>query len=260
MNVAHRRNHDLKEDIRTYWSQRSKTFDLAFGHKIADGPEFDAWAAAIRKEIGDRPLKVLELACGTGEITRVLLSLSHEVTALDFSEAMLVVARAKHNDNPNVRFILADAENTMEPDACYDAVVCRHLVWTLIQPAQAFADWHRVLRPGGRLLFFDGDWATPTRLGRMASGLIWLMERVIGHDPHYDGAMGERHASIMQRLPFGSGLSPVLVVPMLERAGFDAVRVISHDRVARGQRARANLRNKLRTIVYRKFVIGCIKT
>ncbi len=100
----------------------------------------------MRNALGARPLKVLELACGTGEVTNVLLSLGHEVTALDFSEAMLAVARRKHAGNDRVRFILADAERTMEPDETYDAVVCRHLVWTLTEPEQAFAEWFRLLK------------------------------------------------------------------------------------------------------------------
>ena len=36
-------NFDLKEEIRDYWSKRSETFDLAFGHKIAAGAEANAW-------------------------------------------------------------------------------------------------------------------------------------------------------------------------------------------------------------------------
>lgn len=259
MNSTHRPNHDLKEDIRAYWSNRSGTFDLAFGHKIADGPEFDAWATAIRDGLGDRPLKVLELACGTGEITRVLASLGHEVTAIDFSEAMLAVSKAKHRDTPKVRFMLADAEFTMEPDATYDAIVCRHLVWTLTQPEQAFADWHRILRPGGKLLFFDGNWAAPTLLGHVASWLIRAIEHFRGRDPHYDGAMGDRHADIMRRLPFGSGLAPEWVIPLLRGAGFADVKVGTHSNIAIGQRARADIQNKLRTLVYRKFAISATR-
>lgn len=41
-------NFDLKEEIRNYWSKRSETFDLAFGHRIAPGPEADAWQKPIR--------------------------------------------------------------------------------------------------------------------------------------------------------------------------------------------------------------------
>lgn len=252
-------NDHLKEDIREYWSRRSETFDLAFGHRIPQGPEFDAWAAAIRERLGPAPRRVLELACGTGEVTRLLLSLGHEVTALDFSEAMLAVARRKHAGAKGLRFLLADAENPMEPDESYDAIVCRHLVWTLTTPDAAFAEWHRMLKPGGTLLFFDGDWAAPTRLGRLASRAIAVVDRFIGTDPHYVGAMSERHASIMQRLPFGDGLTAERVLPLLEAAGFADMSIGSHAPIAAAQRSTADLRNKLRTLLYRRFILSCRK-
>ena len=252
-------NSHLKEDIRDYWSRRSETFDLAFGHRIPQGPEFDAWAAAIRERLGPEPRHVLELACGTGEVTRLLLSLGHRVTALDFSEAMLAVARKKHEGVRGLRFLLADAENPMEPDESYDAIVCRHLVCTLTAPEQAFACWYRMLKPGGTLLFFDGDWAAPTRLGRLASRAIALLDRFVGVDPHYDGAMSDRHASIMDQLPFGEGLTVERVLPMLEAAGFRDMAVGSHAPIAAAQRRTADLRNKLRTLLYRRFILCCRK-
>jgi ubiquinone/menaquinone biosynthesis C-methylase UbiE len=253
------RNHDLKEDIREYWSKRSSTFDLAFGHRIPPGPELEAWTTSVREVIGPEPLNVLELACGTGEVTDVLLSLGHEVTALDFSEAMLGVARAKHAGNGRVRFILADAEQTMEPDQTYDAVICRHLVWTLTQPEQALADWFRVLKPGGKLLVFDGDWTKPTPLGRIASLAVRVIERFIGHDPYYDGAMSEKHANIMARLPFSDGLSTEGLKPLVEAAGFSDIRFPSHRPIAIAQRRTADLRNRLRTRFYRRFILTAIR-
>lgn len=252
-------NYHLKEEIREYWSRRSQTFDLAFGHRIPPGPEFNAWADAMRAHLGERPLRVLELACGTGEVTGVLLSLGHEVTAIDFSEAMLAVARKKHAGKPRLRFFLADAENTMEPDGAYDAVVCRHLVWTLTDPRAALADWLRVLKPGGRLLVFDGDWAKPTPLGRAASVLIGLIDRFAGVDPHYDGAMSDRHGRIMTQLPFGDGLTVEKLAPLVEAAGFAGLRTGSHRPIAAAQRRTADLRNRLRTRLYRRFVLSAEK-
>lgn len=246
-------NHDLAEDIRDYWSRRSETFDLAFGHHIAPGAEAEAWAAPMRAHLGP-PGRVLELACGTGEVTRLVHDLGHEVTALDFSEPMLARARAKHAGKPRLRFLHADAGRTMEPDGCYDAIVCRHLVWTLTDPAAAFADWLRVLRPGGRLLVYDGDWSMPAPGGRLAAWILARWER-IAPDPQHDGAMSARHAEIMGRLPFGAGLTFERLAPLLAESGFTSVRELSHAGIARAQRRNQGLRNRLRTCVYRRFVL-----
>lgn len=246
-------NHDLAEDIRDYWSRRSRTFDLAFGHRIAPGPEAAAWAEPMRL-LGPAPRRVLELACGTGEVTRLVHDLGHDVTALDFSEAMLAVARAKHAGKPRLRFLHADAQRTMEPDASYDAVLCRHLVWTLTEPEEAFSDWFRILRPGGRLLVYDGDWAQPAPSGRWAARLLALWDR-LSPDPHHDGAMSDRHGAIMARLPFGAGLTAERLMPMLEEAGFTGFRLLPHAPIAQAQRRTNGLRNRLRTRVYDRFIL-----
>jgi ubiquinone/menaquinone biosynthesis C-methylase UbiE len=252
-------NFHLKDDIRDYWSKRSETFDLVFGHRIPPGPEFDAWQQPVRDALGEHPLSVLELACGTGEVTRLIHDIGHDVTALDFSEAMLSVARRKHVGKPRLRFVLADAENTMEPDEAYDAIVCRHLVWTLTQPEQAFQEWHRVLKSGGRLLVFDGDWAQLTLVGRIASKLIALLGRFSPPDPHYDNTQSAKHKHIMEQLPFGDGLRPERIIPLLKDAGFSDIRLHSHDPIAVAQRKQANLHDRLRTRLYRRFILTATK-
>ncbi|VDC31230.1 class I SAM-dependent methyltransferase [Pseudogemmobacter humi] len=251
-------NRSLAEEIRDYWSRRSETFDLAFGHHIAPGPEAAAWAAPMRDHLGPAPQRVLELACGTGEVTRLLHDLGHEVTALDFSETMLAKARAKHAGKPRLRFLLADAQHTMEPAGAYDAVVCRHLVWTLTAPEAAFAEWFRLLRPGGRLLIYDGDWARPAPSGLWAARLLALWDR-IAPDPHYDGALSDRHGAIMRQLPFGDGLTYERLAPMLEAAGFRGLNRISHEPIARAQRRTQGLRNRLRTRVWRRFILAATR-
>ncbi len=255
----HGDNFDLKEEIRSYWSKRSQTFDLAFGHFIAPGPEARAWQQPIRDALGAKPLRVLELACGTGEVTRLIHDLGHDVTALDFSEAMLEVARAKHAGKERLRFILADAENTMEPDAAYDAIVCRHLVWTLTAPQETFREWLRLLKPGGRLLVYDGDWTAPSPTGCLFAWLVSLIDRMQGADPYYDGAMSDKHEQIMRALPFGDGLTYGRLAPMLKEAGFADIRYISHDGIAKAQRRTASLRNRLRTRVYRRFILSAAR-
>ena len=43
------------------------------------------------------------------------------------------------------------------------SIVNRHLVWTLVDPKAAFAEWLRVLKPGGTLLIIDGDFVNSNR-------------------------------------------------------------------------------------------------
>lgn len=174
---------------------------------------------------------------------------------------MLDVAGRKHADKgASVRFALADAEHLLEPDGGYDAIVCRHLVWTLTDPLTALRRWHRLLKPGGTLLVFDGDWSKPTRFGRGAAWAVALIDRVMGPDQNYDGAMSDRHADIMRRLPFGSGLKAERLNELLIAAGFSNVHVSSSSQVASAQRKNADLRNKLRTLVYKRFTLRASKT
>lgn len=68
----------------------------------------------MRAHLGP-PGRVLELACGTGEVTRLVHDLGHEVTALDFSEPMLDRARAEQAGKPRLRFLHADAAAPWSP-------------------------------------------------------------------------------------------------------------------------------------------------
>ena len=172
-------NHTIKDEIRDYWSKRSETFDLSPGHEIFNDEERHGWHALFRRHLGDGEGRaVLDVASGTGVISLLLHDIGFNVTGLDFSEAMLARARAKVDklDAP-IRFVLGDAEQTLEADASYDAVVNRHLVWTLVDPEAAFAEWFRVLRPAGRLLIVDAD--TPTPRTRRAA-FLRALARIIG--------------------------------------------------------------------------------
>lgn len=99
-------------------------------------------------------------------------------------------------------------------------------------------------------------WSERSRTFDLAIGLI---DRVAGIDPHYDGAMSDRHQNIMGRLPFGAGLTVEKLAPLIEAAGFEGMEIGSHQSIAAAQRQTANLRNRLRTLLYRRFVLCCTR-
>jgi ubiquinone/menaquinone biosynthesis C-methylase UbiE len=252
-------NYGLKDEIREYWTKRAETFDLSPGHGMKTQAERDAWAALLDRHIGPAGTRrrVLELAFGTGEVTAVLLGLGCEVTGLDLTEAMLLRARAKHANAPGLRLYMGDAEDTREPAGQYDAVVSRHLVWTLVDPAAAFRDWLRVLKPGGRVVIMDGDYVRLSPIGRLRlAASDWLSARQGATGPEVDRAT---HDSIIRRVHFSAGLRPPALRAMLEAAGFTDFRLEKPSGPHAAQRKGAPLRQKLRIGVWNSFVLSCAK-
>ena len=221
-----RSNFDLKEEVRAYWSARATTFDHSPAHQIEDRVGMPQWQKLIQTAAGldtaetMEGLNVLDLACGTGEISRVLCSLGATVTGLDFSEDMLAQARSKLED---ARWtpLLCDAEELRSiADGSVDFAITRHLAWTLTNPQAAFAEWHRVLKPGGRLLINDGNW-------QQGLSLRYSLKRKLAHWLQPEVARSEAEVaadrSIWSQLPFKDGLSSESLTDMLQSAGFTLV-------------------------------------
>lgn len=57
-----------------------------------------------------------------------------------------------------IDFYRMDAQNLGFEDNTFDVVISRNLTWNLEKPVQAYREWHRVLKPGGKLLNFDANW------------------------------------------------------------------------------------------------------
>jgi ubiquinone/menaquinone biosynthesis C-methylase UbiE len=152
----------VKEVVRRHWSGRAETFDQGITHAPQSAKQLGAWQARMKAWAGDSPIDVLDMGCGTGFLALELAALGHHATGADFSEQMIERARAKAAERSlEVQFDVADAENLPYPDASFDLVIERHVVWTLPDPTGGLIEWHRVLRPGGRLILIEGQWSTP---------------------------------------------------------------------------------------------------
>ncbi|MDP2355668.1 MAG: methyltransferase domain-containing protein [Beijerinckiaceae bacterium] len=256
--IIDRQNFVLKEEIREYWTRRAETFDQSPFHGMRAPGEKEAWMKLIGSHVDRQEgADVLELAFGTGEITAVLLALGYRVTGLDLVESMLARAKAKHATAKSLSLYLGDAEDTREPHASHDAIVMRHLVWTLVDQAAAFSDWFRVVRPGGRIVVIDGNFVEKSLIKRLRRRLSTFLERLQGTSAHYiDWAA---HNSILSRVYFNTGLTPEHLRKMLQNAGFEDFRIDNLEPVRSVQRRKARLSDRLKLGLSESFILSCRK-
>ncbi|HEX4823796.1 MAG TPA: class I SAM-dependent methyltransferase [Candidatus Polarisedimenticolaceae bacterium] len=117
------------------------------------------------------PLAVLDVGCGTGEITGRLAEMYPEATlaGVDLIEDHLRVARDRcASIGARVTFRTADAFALPFGEGTFDLVVCRHMLQAVPRPHEAMAEMVRVLKPGGRLHLLVEDYGmiqmAPTKL------------------------------------------------------------------------------------------------
>jgi ubiquinone/menaquinone biosynthesis C-methylase UbiE len=117
---------------------------------------FQPYAADLAGRVAaGSPARVIEVAAGTGVVTRALaagLPANASIVATDLNQAMLDRGMEVGTHRP-VEWRQADAMSLPFADASFDAVVCQFGVMFFPDKAKAFSEARRVLRPGGRFVF-----------------------------------------------------------------------------------------------------------
>jgi len=117
---------------------------------------FEPYAADLVDRVASQSLaRVLEIAAGTGVVTRKLASVLPEsvsIVATDLNQAMLDLASEVGTKRP-VEWRQADAMQLPFEDSVFDAVVCQFGVMFFPDKSKAFSEARRVLRAGGVLMF-----------------------------------------------------------------------------------------------------------
>ena len=109
--------------------------------------------SALAASSGD---KVLDIGCGAGQTLSQLaeiVGVDGRVIGIDIAEPLLAIAAHRTRGLPGVSLIEADAQTVSLPSESVDAVYSRFGVMTFADPTEAFANFRRMLRPGGRLAF-----------------------------------------------------------------------------------------------------------
>jgi SAM-dependent methyltransferase len=164
---------------------------------------------------------VLELAAGVGDtglMAARLVGESGRVIITDFAPEMVSAARRRAQEVrvENATFRTLDAERMdLETDSV-DGVLCRWGYMLMIDPAAAFAETRRVLRPGGRIAF--SVWAAPERNPALSLASKVLVD--LGHipppDPEAPGAFAMADPERIRKLVVGAGFAE----PEIEEVSF----------------------------------------
>ncbi|MGI5206700.1 class I SAM-dependent methyltransferase [Spirillospora sp. CA-108201] len=150
-----------------------------------NAPRYDAMMGGFNQPLLDLAAiggdeTVLDIGCGTGQLTLLAARRAARAVGVDISEPMVVRARADAAEQgiANARFDQADAEAHPFEEGGFDVVVSRGGVMFFSDPAAAFANIGRALRPGGRMVFIVPQAGGPdSRYAKATAALAPLMRR-----------------------------------------------------------------------------------
>ena len=210
----------FQDEITGFWQTRGGEYDSQPRHGILDPREREVWLTALRELLPAPPAQVLDVGTGTGFLALLIAGLGYRVTGVDLSDGMMATARAAADGlDPAPVFGLGDAIDPPFADATFDVVTNRHVLWTLLDPARAFARWHALLRPGGRLVAIDS---------------LWEQERQTSPEP--PRAHTGYSEQVTAALPLRNLTSVDPVLGIARAAGFSGARIVMLEDVTRIER------------------------
>jgi len=115
----------------------------------------------LLKRIFPRPgLEVIDVGCGTGEISSRLVSefSPRHVTGIDLAETHIRLAQTRYAGIPGVSFQYGDATRMMFEDNSFDVAICRHMLQAVPDPMAVLREMIRVTKPGGWLYTLAEDY------------------------------------------------------------------------------------------------------
>jgi ubiquinone/menaquinone biosynthesis C-methylase UbiE len=177
---------------------------------------------------------VLEVACGTGRVTRLLrerLPASVHLTATDLNEAMIEYARGRFPNPSALTWRQADAASLPFQDASFDAVVCQFGYMFVPEKETAMEEARRVLRSGGAFHFNVWDRLDENDIARTSH------ETITSFFPE--------NPPMFYSVPFGFH-DTARIREMLGSAGFRDIRIDTVKQESRSPSARDAARGLIR--------------
>lgn len=208
-----------EQELRQFSGSAPENYERYFVPRIGR-PMAEELIARAHLRPGER---VLDVACGTGVITRIAKDKvgSGPVTGLDLTPGMLEVARSVTPSDMEITWHEGNAESLPFPDASFDVVFCGLSLQLMPNKVTALREMKRVLVPGGRLLL-----STPGRMPAPFGAIEGALARHIGPETAgFVKAVFSLHdPSQLQTLMSEAGLNDIHVEPLTKRLEMPAPR------------------------------------
>ena len=194
--------------------------DITFSGSIPEnydrflGPMlFEPYAVDLVSRINHSNItSVLELACGTGRVTRHLVknfSPTTKITASDLNPGMIAVAK-RQVPEPSIDWLTADMQDLPFKDNVFDVAVCQYGIMFVPDKPKAIREIARVLKRGGVFYFNTWDKIENNGVPRIARQVV---------TDYYNGAQPEFYAlpfsmyepDVLRALLLGNGFSDVQI-------------------------------------------------
>lgn len=180
--------HPLKRNARVQFDKWAASYDRSWLSEMVFRPSIRACQEEIIRWQQQRvaaEYRLLDVGCGTGNLLATLAAFgdADELVGLDYSEEMVRLATDKLaalEQGERLRVVHGDAEHIPYADASFDIITCCNSFHHYPHQPEVIREFHRVLRPGGRLILIDGF--RDNVIGWVVFDvLVYLVERDVHH-------------------------------------------------------------------------------
>jgi SAM-dependent methyltransferase len=244
--TALRTAEDIRDVNTRYHDVAASSYDAKWGidfGSVGQAQVLGKLRKLLGPELGDGFGRSLEIGAGTGYFSLNLLQAGvvREATCTDISPGMIRTLGANARRlGLDVRTARADAEALPFPDGSFDLVIGHAVLHHLPDLSKAFAEFHRVLAPGGRIAFagepsrFGDRIASWPKRGAVRLSPLWrrMVQARPAADPSADDGAGDEHDHALERFVDIHAFVPGDLTRYARQAGFSDVSVRGEELVA----------------------------
>jgi demethylmenaquinone methyltransferase/2-methoxy-6-polyprenyl-1,4-benzoquinol methylase len=212
--------------ISAMFNNIAASYDI-LNHLLSFGIDKYWRAVLVKKLVKRKPKKVLDIACGTGDLTIAIYKRGVEVIGLDIADKMIAIAKRKSDKTyerfstgaPRPKYICGSADEIPFENSTFDAVTIGFGIRNFENRGESLLEIKRVLKSGGTLAILE--FATPkNKLWRTLFNIYFLkilpfVGKIISKDNHAYNYLPKSVESFPQYKEFADEL---------EHFGFDSVK------------------------------------